>query len=39
MYERLLDKSAPPDETFIKEYLGAEGYGFLLQLEKFLNDH
>ncbi len=39
MYERLLDKSTPPDDDFVKEYLGAESYGFLLQLEKFLNDH
>lgn len=39
MYERLLDKSAPPDGDFVKEYLGAESYGFLLQLDKFLNDH
>ncbi|MPM08312.1 hypothetical protein SDC9_54624 [bioreactor metagenome] len=39
MYERMLDKSAPPDDDFVKEYLGAESYGFLLQLEKFLNDH
>jgi hypothetical protein len=38
MYERLLNKSAPPDDGFVKEHLGAENYGFLLQLEKFLND-
>jgi hypothetical protein len=34
-----LTKSAPPDGDFVKEYLGAESYGFLLELEKFLNDH
>jgi hypothetical protein len=39
MYERLLDKSAPPDDNFVKEYLGTESYGFLLQLEKHLNDY
>jgi len=39
MYERLLDKSAPPDDGLIKEYLGAESYDFLLLFEKFLNDH
>ncbi len=39
MYERLLDKGAPPDGDFEKKYLGAESYGFLLELEKSLNDH
>jgi hypothetical protein len=39
MYERLLDKCTPPDNDFIKEYLGAESYNYLLQLEDFLKDH
>lgn len=39
LYERLLDKSAPPSENFIKEYLGTESYNNLLQLEQYLKDH
>ena len=39
MYERLLDKSAPPSEGFIRKYLGTESYNNLLQLEKYLNEH
>lgn len=39
MYERLLDKSAPPTVNFIREYLGTESYSNLLQFEKFLDDH
>lgn len=39
MYERLLDKSAPPSEDFIRNYLGTESYNNLLQLENYLNEH
>lgn len=36
MYERLLDKSAPPSDEFIRQYLGEESYENLLLFEKFL---
>ena len=39
MYERLLDKGAPPAENLIREYLGEESWSNLLKLEQFLTDH
>jgi len=39
VYERLLDKSVPPSEGFIRKYLGTESYNNLLLLEKYLNNH
>ena len=39
MYERLLDKSTPPSEDFIREYLGEESSNNLLLFEKFLRGH
>lgn len=39
MYERLLDKNNPPTADYIREYIGKQSYGLLLQYEDFLRNH
>jgi len=36
MYERLLDKTNQPTNEFVKDYLGMQSYGFLMEFEKLL---
>jgi len=39
MFDRLLVKNESPSPDFIREYIGAESYHLLSQLENFLNDN